>query len=187
MPSPGGLEHSEYDDDVAYWCGHYKRATKGIRSGKNATVILGRFGETQPDGHLRIPQALGGQTRNERGYIVGAPELMIEVARSSRSYDLNEKKAEYAQAGVLEYVVVELDPDRVHWFVLRDGQFEELPADADGIHRSRVFPGLWLDAAALLAEDMDRVVEVLEQGLATPAHAAFAAKLLAAGAERRPR
>jgi len=187
MPSPVGLEHSEYDDDVALWCGLYKKATKGLRSGKNATVILGRFGETQPDGHLRIPQALGGQTRIERGYIVGAPELVIEVARASRSYDLNEKKAEYAEAGVLEYIVVELEPDRVHWFVLRDGQFEELPADADGIHRSLIFPGLWLDGDALLAEDMDRVVEVLEQGLATPAHAAFAAKLMAAGADRRPR
>ena len=187
MPSPVRNEHSEYDEDLAVWTGLYKKSTKGLRSGKNATIILGRHGEVQPDGHLRIPEALGGQTRIERGYIVGAPELVIEIARSSRSYDLNEKKAEYARAGVLEYVVVELEPDRVHWFVLRDGRFEELPAEADGIHRSLVFPGLWLDADALLAEDLDRLVEVLDQGLATPAHAAFAAKLIAAGAERRPR
>ena len=59
-----------------------------------------------------FPQALGGQTRIEHGYIVGAPELMIEIARSSRSYDLNEKKTDYERAGVLEYVVIELDPDR---------------------------------------------------------------------------
>jgi Uma2 family endonuclease len=187
MPSPVRNEHGEYDEDLAVWTGLYKKSTKGLRSGKNVTVILGSFGEVQPDGHLRIPQALGGRTRIERGYVVGAPELMIEIARSSRSYDLNQKKDEYAQAGALEYIVVELDPDRVHWFVLRDGRFEDLPADADGIHRSLVFPGLWLDAAALLAEDMDRVVEVLEQGIKTPAHAAFAAKLIAAGAERRPR
>ena len=172
---------------VALWTGLYRRSTKGIRGGKNATVILGPFGETQPDGHLRIPQALGGQTRIERGYIVGAPELVIEIARSSRSYDLNEKKADYAKAGVREYVVVELEPDQVHWFVLRGGQFEDLPVGVDGIYRSEVFPGLWLDANALLAEDMDRVVDVLEQGIRTPAHAAFAAKLMAAGADRRPR
>ena len=187
MPSPVRNEHSEYDEDLAVWTVLYKKSTKGLRSCKNATIILGRHGEVQPDGHLRIPEALGGQTRIERGYIVGAPELVIEIARSSRSYDLNEKKAEYARAGVLEYVVVELEPDRVHWFVLRDGRFEELPAEADGIHRSLVFPGLWLDADALLAEDLDRLVEVLDQGLVTPAHAAFAAKLMAAGAERRPR
>jgi Uma2 family endonuclease len=187
MPSPARNEHSGPDDDVAYWCGHYKRATKGLRSGKNATVILGPFGETQPDGHLRIPQALGGQTRIERGYIVGAPELVIEIARSSRSYDLNEKKAEYAQAGVLEYLVVELEPDRAHWFILKNSRFENLPVEADGIYRSSIFPGLWLDGDALFAEDMDRVIEVLDQGIRTPEHAAFTAKLIAAGAERRPR
>jgi Uma2 family endonuclease len=187
MPSPVRNEHGDYDELVAYWSVHYRRRTTGIRGGKNSTVILRVFGETQPDGHLRIPQALGGQTRIEQGYIVGAPELVIEIARSSRSYDLNEKKAEYAQAGVLEYVVVELEPDRLHWFILRDGRFEDLPVEVDGIYRSQVFPGLWLDADALLAEDMDRVVEVLEEGIRTPEHAAFAAKLIAAGAERRPR
>jgi Uma2 family endonuclease len=187
MPSPVRNEHSEYDEDLALWTGLYRKSTKGIRGGKSATVILGHFGEVQPDGHLRIPQALGGRTRIEKGYIVGAPELVIEVARSSRSYDLNEKKAEYAQAGALEYLVIALDPDRAHWFVLRDGLFEDLPADSDGSLRSLVFPGLWLDADALFAEDMDRVVDVLDQGLATPAHAAFAAKLIAAGADKRPR
>ena len=141
MPSPVGLEHSEYDDDVAYRCGHYKRATKGLRSGKNATVILDRFGETQPDGHLRIPQALGGQTRNERGYIFGAPELMIEVSLSSRSYDLNEKKTDYERAGVREYVVVELEPDFVHWFIRRRKRFHVLRPGRDGIYRSEVFRG----------------------------------------------
>ena len=187
MPSPVRSEHGDSDDLIAYWCVHYRRKTKGVRSGRNATVILGRFGETQPDGHLRIPQALGGQTRIEKGFIVGGPELVIEVARSSRAFDLNEKKADYARAGVREYIVVELEPDRLHWFFLRDGQFEDLPVAADGIHRSEVFPGLWLDAAALLAEDLDRVVGVLEQGLQTPEHAAFAASLMAAGAESRPR
>ena len=60
-------------------------------------------------------------------------------------------------------------------------------SEADGIYRSEVFPGLWLDADALLAEDLDRLVEVLEQGIRTPEHAAFAAKLMAAGADKRPR
>jgi Uma2 family endonuclease len=187
MPSPVRNEHGDTDDLISYWSVHYRRKTKGLRSGKNTTIILGAFGETQPDGHLRIPQALGGQSRIERGFIVGAPELLIEIARSSRSYDLNEKKAEYAEAGVREYIVVELGPNRVHWFILRDGHFVDLPVEADGIYRSEVFPGLWLDAGALLDEDLDRVVEGLEQGLQTPQHATFAAKLIAAGADRKPR
>ena len=93
---------------------------------------------------------------------------------------MNTKKADYERAGVLEYVVVELDPDSVHWFILRGDHFEDLLPGPDGIYRSEVFPGLWLDASALFAEDRQRLITVLEQGLATPEHAAFAAKLAAA-------
>jgi Uma2 family endonuclease len=186
IPSPVCNEHGEYDDHVAFWIVRYKRSTKGLRSGKNSTVILGRFGETQPDGHLRIPEEFGGQTHIEGGFIVGAPELVIEIARSSRYYDLNGKKAEYEEAGVQEYIVVELDPDRVHWFVRRGDHFEDLSHGADGIYRSEAFPGLWLDPVALLNEDLDRLSEVLEQGLATPEHADFVAKLAAAREGGKP-
>ena len=137
--------------------------------------------------HLRIPEKLGGQTRIERGYIVGAPELVIEISRSSRDYDLKQKKADYERTGVREYIVVELDPDRIHWFIRRGQRFGQMRPGPDGIYRSRVFPGLWLDPEALFAEDLDRLIEVLEQGLATPEHAAFVAKLAAAGAGRKPR
>src|SRR5207245_10909111 len=55
-----------------------------------------------------------------------------------------------------------------------------LPADAAGVIRSQVFPGLWLDVAALLRFDLARVLQVLQQGLASPEHEAFAARLRAA-------
>ena len=55
---------------------------------------------------LWIPAELGGQvTIDERGYIRGAPELVVEIARSSRAFDLGPKKADYERAGVLEYLV----------------------------------------------------------------------------------
>ena len=63
IPSPMRNKHGEHDGDIAVWIGLYKRSTKGLRSGINSTVILDEIGETQPDGHLRIPQHLGGQTR----------------------------------------------------------------------------------------------------------------------------
>ena len=40
--------------------------------------------------------------------------------------------------------------------------------------RSREFPALWLDRAALLRGDMSAVLNVLNQGLASPEHADFA-------------
>ena len=132
-----------HDDDVAYWIVHYKTSDQGVTQRqelrRSSWVGSARRSLTAICG---FPQALGGQTRIEQGYIVGAPELVIEIARSSRSYDLNEKKAEYARAGVREYVVVELDPDRVHWFILRDGRFRGFARRRDGIYRSEVFPGL---------------------------------------------
>ena len=44
-------------------------------------------------------------------------------------------------------------PRRVHWFIRRDDRFEDLPPGPDGVYRSEVFPGLWLDPEALFAED----------------------------------
>ena len=79
--------------------------------------------------------------------------------------------------GVQEYVVRALEPDEVLWFVLRKGRLVELSPGSDGILRSEIFPGLWLDPAALLAGNTRRLREVLDLGLATPEHAAFVARL----------
>jgi hypothetical protein len=58
-----------------------------------------------------------------------------------------------------------------------EGRLVDVSPDADGLYRSRVFPGLWLDPAALLARDRRRLRAVLDQRLATPEHTAFVAKL----------
>jgi hypothetical protein len=68
-----------------------------------------------------------------------------------------------------------------HWFVLREGRHVEHPPAPDGLFRSEVFPGLWLDAAALFANNLDGLMAGLERGLATPEHAAFVARLAGAG------
>ena len=51
---------------------------------------------------------------------LGPPELVVEVGKSSRSYDLGAKKADYERAGVLEYLFVGIEPDEVRWFVRRE-------------------------------------------------------------------
>ena len=68
-------------------------------------------------------------------------------------------------------------------FVFGQGQYERLQPGPDGIHRSEVFPGLWLDATALAAFDLARVLDVLGVGVAGPDHGDFVARLagLAAG------
>jgi Uma2 family endonuclease len=129
---------------------------------------------------LRILPVCGGQTRNVGGYVHGAPELVVEIAKATRYVDLGPKLSEYERAGVLEYVVRALDPDEVLWFRQVNGSLVPTPADADGLYRSEVRPGLWLDPEALLKGDTDRLWAVLDLGVATPEHAAFVARLAAA-------
>jgi hypothetical protein len=45
------------------------------------------------------------------------------------------------------------------------------------VMRIRCFPGLWINVEALLARDARRMLATLDEGLATPEHAAFAVQL----------
>jgi hypothetical protein len=65
----------------------------------------------------------------------------------------------------------------VDWFVLRAGQYERMPIDAQGLLRSEVFAGLWLDPAALVRGDLATALAVIQQGLASPEHVAFVSRL----------
>jgi Uma2 family endonuclease len=178
VPSPLSAGHGFYHALVMTWLGNYWIATPGTKTGDNMTTILGESSEPQPDGALLIDPAHGGQVvLSEDGYITGAPELIVEVASSSASIDLHAKRRDYEQAGVLEYVVVVLRQNVIHWFAWHNGTYQEITADADGILRSRVFPGLWLHANALLQLDGVTVMDILRQGLATPEHAAFVQRL----------
>ena len=65
----------------------------------------------------------------------------------------------------------------VYWFIRRRGKFKDLAPSPDGIIRSEIFPGLWLDAAALSRRDQAHVLATLQQGLASQEHATFVARL----------
>jgi Uma2 family endonuclease len=175
MPSPVKVEHGDVHGELVTWLKLYKAATPGTRAFDNATQILGQDSEPQPDASLVI---VGGATNvDDAGYLVGPPELAAEVALSSESYDLHSKKADYERYGVGEYLVIVLRLGRVIWFVRAAERFVEMPPDSDGIYRSRIFKGLWLDPTALLRADTRRLQEVLNQGTNSPEHAAFAASL----------
>ena len=102
---------------------------------------------------------------------------MAEVAASSASYDLHAKLRVYRRNGVREYIVWRVLDQEIDWFVLRAGQYERMSLDTEGLCRSEVFPGLWLDPAALLRGDLATVLAVVQRGLASPEHAAFVARL----------
>jgi Uma2 family endonuclease len=135
---------------------------------------------------LRIEEDCGGHSRiDERGYLEGSPELIGEISATTASYDLHEKLNAFRRNRVLEYVVWRVVDRQIDWFCWKDGSYERAAPDADGVYKSRVFPGLWLDAAALLSGDMPKVLQVLQQGLASAEHAEFVARLAAAKAAGR--
>jgi Uma2 family endonuclease len=182
MSSPLKPHHGRYSVRVIRWLDEYEEATPGTEVLDNTTNILGPESEAQPDGCLRILPACGGQTWEDRkGDLRGAPELIAEIGSSTESIDLHGKKTDYEKAGVREYVVVALRTEKVFWFIRRRGRFKELALGAGGIYRSETFPGLWLDPAALLQRDRKRLLAVLRQGLASPEHAAFVARLAERG------
>jgi hypothetical protein len=180
MSSPASLEHGRSTSTVIIWLGHYRLRTPGVEVLGGATTVLGRKGEPQPDALLRILPEVGGRTADKRGYLHGGPELVAEVAKATRYIDLGPKLNDYQRAGVQEYLVRAHAPDEVIWYVRRNRKFVVLPAGTDGWYRSEVFPGLWLDPKALLADDLRGMIAALEQGLASPEHAAYVARLGAA-------
>jgi Uma2 family endonuclease len=138
----------------------------------------------QPDCDLFIQPECGGQARIDAdGYLQGAPELIAEVASSSATYELHDKLRVYRRNGVREYIVRRVLDRQIDWFVHREGRYDRITPAADRILRSTVFPGLWLDPAALVREDFDTLLDVLQQGLDSPEHTAFKAQLQQARAE----
>jgi len=178
MPSPVSTEHGEYDFNVVTWLGHYSASTPGTR-GSHASTTLMLTDAPQPDSHLRIVSKAGGRSRRKGKYLEGPLELIAEVSRSNAGYDLDDKLELYQRAGVIEYLVVLVEEQEIRWFYRHGKAFKLMPVPGDGIWRSRVFPGLWLNGPAFLAGDMPQVLATLQQGLQSSEHAAFAAKLAA--------
>jgi Uma2 family endonuclease len=179
MPPPVRVRrHGGPHAKIITWLGNYEAKTLGVEVADNATARLDLDNEPQPDAMLYIAPELGGQVRiTPDDYIEAAPELVVEVASSTASYDLNTKLQVYRRSGVQEYIVWRVLDNAIDWFVLRSGRYEPQQPDDRGVVRSLFFPGLWLDTAALLRGDLAGTLQVLDEGLATAEHAAFVARL----------
>lgn len=181
MPSPVSNTHSKANSVMVWWLVGYAAATPGTEVGENATVRLDLDNEVQPDAHLRLLEGGGGASHvGIDGYITGAPELIVEIALTTASYDYHVKRRIYRRNGVREYLIWRVDDGVIDWFSLEEGEYVALPTDDAGVIRSKVFPGLWLATKALLAGDLAAVLATLQQGLQSEAHAAFVARLAVA-------
>lgn len=175
MPSPArAKKHSIPHSHLCTWLGVYASETPGTECADNSTVRLDLDNEPQPDLLLMKLPEMGGQARfSPDDYIEGAPELAVEIVASSQSYDLHQKKNAYRRNGVREYLAWITGERKICWWELLQGRYEEITAGADGLLKSKVFPGLWLDTSALLRGDLKTVLAALRQGLDSPEHQAL--------------
>ena len=170
--------HGKPHAAMVWWLGVYAVATPGVHFVDNTTLRLDGDNELQPDAALLVDPRAGGQARiSSDDYVEGAPELVVEIAASSASYDLREKLAVYQRNGVREYLVWRVPDGHIDWFELTLRKYRSRSADAAGVVRSAVFPGLWLDSGAMLRDDHPSVLRTLQRGLADSGHAAFRSRL----------
>ncbi len=172
--------HGQPHAAIMGWLFNYWVATPGIDLNDNTTVRLDLDNEPQPDACLRCEASVGGRSRLScDDYIEGAPELIVEIAASSATKDLYEKKRVYRRNGVQEYIVWQVIDQKLDWFSLQADDYIALTADERGIIKSRVFPGLWLAVTDLLTGKLTQVLAVLHSGLNSAEHQAFVQQLSA--------
>ncbi|OYQ63836.1 hypothetical protein B9G53_14580 [Pseudanabaena sp. SR411] len=152
--------HAKPHSQIIGWLITYQSMMTDLEVGIEPTVRLDADNEPQPDAVLfRLD---GNAQVDEDGYITGSPELIVEIAASTVSYDLHAKKRAYERNGVKEYIVWRTLDQQIDWFVLENGQYVELALDAAGIIHSREFEGLRLNVSAILNGDISTVLKTLQ-------------------------
>ena len=179
MPSPVSRLHGVVHYGVTNWLSLYSAVTPGCEGSLDGTWVMGADDVPQPDISLRILPEFGGQSQDVGEYAAGAPELVIEISGSSMSRDLGTKLDLYRRAGVREYLTILLNPKQVIWRTLTRGRYQEFEPGEDGLLKSKVFPGLWLDPDALWNKKKS-LRGAVELGVKSPDHAAFVKKLATA-------
>jgi Uma2 family endonuclease len=179
MPSPvRAKSHGQPHGQIIGWLASYCAATPGVEFYDNATVRMDLDNEPQPDALLRIEPAVGGHSHiSEDDYIEGPPELIVEIAASSVSYDLHDKLQAYRRNGVQEYVVWRVYDKQLDWFMLVNEEYVAQQPDDAGIISSHVFPGLRLAVQALLNGDLATVLAEQQKGVGTTEHTTFIQRL----------
>jgi hypothetical protein len=165
----------------------YAAATPGVVCpGSITTLLPSQTTGLEPDAVLRIlPTHGGSSTVGTDKFLHGTPELLAEISFTSGARDFGKKFDAYEADGVPEYLVWRTAEKEVHWFALKRKKYVAIQPHADGTLRSEQFPGLWLDVPALLAGDMAKVLATLQQGIASPEHTAFVAKLQKTAKKRK--
>ena len=125
---------------------------------------------------LRVATPNGTSRIDADDFPTGPPELVVEVAASSVSYDLHQEAAGLPSGRCARVAGAADRGPRGRLVRVRRGAYERVAPDG-GVLRSETFPGLWLDLEGLLAGDDPAMRAVLLAGVETSEHAAFCTAL----------
>lgn len=173
-------EHGSPHADLLLWLGTYRVVTPGVLVTAPTSIRMGSENMPEPDACMIILPEHGGQARRSGRFLEGGPELVVEVGYSSVGFDLNDKLDLYCRNGVREYIVWRTFDKALDYFILRGSEYARHTPDEQGRYKSVVFPGLWLDSLNLLKGDLATVLKFVQEGIASPEHGEFVAKLQAA-------
>ncbi|MGP0067660.1 MAG: Uma2 family endonuclease [Isosphaeraceae bacterium] len=85
LPGPIGTLHSRANVPTIVWLGEYAEKTPSVQVLPHVTTCLGWKSEFEPDVQLRMLEEPGGRTREENNLLRGVPDLVLEVAETTRS------------------------------------------------------------------------------------------------------
>jgi Uma2 family endonuclease len=156
------------------WLATYLAATPGVLGADNVTLRLDDDNVVQPDICAWIERSAQPRAWVGRDdFLNGAPELIIEIAATSATYDLHDKLQAYRRNRVCEYLVVATYDRVARWHRWVDGRYIVVAPDDDGIYRSAALPGLWLAIERFWAGDLPGLLATAQQGIHTPEHTQF--------------
>jgi Uma2 family endonuclease len=177
MSPPISSEHGKANSLLDWLLRHYSAATPRTAVAVNTSIRMDGKNEYQPDVMLWIESGSMARMATGASALEGRPELVVEIALSSSSYDRHEKKAVYQRNQVPEYLIWEVMDARIQWFILENGEYILSTGRENGVHCSRIFPGLWLNLRALLDGDDKKAIRILNRGIQSAAHKSFVKQL----------
>jgi Uma2 family endonuclease len=173
---PVTREHGSLSGLIIWWLAHYAHAMPGCEAGSHSTWLM-LDSAPQPEVYLRILPSHGGQSGDGQLYCTGAPELAVGICVTSTEVDFGPKLRLYQRAGVREYITIEIFGKRIVWRQLENAVYIAQQIPPDGVLRSQVFPGLWLDVAAFWDNDGEKMLAALNAGLSSEDHQRFVGRL----------
>jgi Uma2 family endonuclease len=160
--SPASLRHQDLGSFLTTLIRHY------VESGSLGVVLPTPF-LMKTGVHLpgREPDILfvaeQNRTRLTNTYLNGPADLAVEiVSPESVQRDRGNKYREYEQGGVREFWLLDQDEDTYRFYRLdAEGHFVPILPDEEGIVRSMVLEGLWLNVEWLRSKPLPPLMSVL--------------------------